>query len=74
MDSQIAAYTLEELQSPALDGLEHDIAKLVSLASPRRKLIQEARAPKGVSYNRAVLKTLLDYFEVDVKKLVATKA
>lgn len=66
-----AEYTLDDLMHPALDDLEHSITELANLASPRRKVHHESRSLPGVSYERSVLKTLIDYFEVDVKKYIA---
>ena len=66
-----AGYTAQDLSSPALQPLEDAIAPLVALISPKRRLYYEERALPGVSFERQVLKTFLDYFEVDVKKLVA---
>lgn len=63
-------YSLEDLQNPALAPLAEHVAEIAALASSSRKVFYEERALPGISYELRVLKTLIDYLEIDVKKYI----
>ena len=64
-------YTLEDLQHDALAPWEAAIKPIVAKAAAHRKLFYEEKSLPGVSLDRRVLKTLIDYLEIDVKALIA---
>ena len=65
-----AGYTIEDLQDPALDKLEAAVSVLLDHASAHRRVYHESRALPGVSIERSVLKVMIDYFEIDVQKII----
>lgn len=69
-----ATYTLAELQSPLLDEMEEHVAYLVDLASPARKVYFEGLAIAGVSYMRRIMKTFIDFLEIDLQAYLENQA
>lgn len=67
---QVAPYTLEQLNNPALDELEKHASVFYANASPKRKLMFEGRATDSLTVQRAVLRTLIDFFEIDVTQVI----
>ena len=66
------AYTFEDLTNPALDGLEKHVDALLNLASPKRKAyFENKKLPNSPTLARSVLRTLIDYFEIDVHAVIA---
>ncbi|RTL07801.1 hypothetical protein EKK58_01250 [Candidatus Dependentiae bacterium] len=66
-----AAYTREQLNHPALDRFEEHARVFYAHASAHRKITFENKADDTLTVERAVLKTLIDFFEIDVEALIA---
>ncbi len=66
-----AAYTREQLNHPALDHLEEHAKVFLANASAHRKLMFEGKADATLTPERAALRTLIDFFEIDVEALIA---
>lgn len=66
-----AAYTREQLNHPALDPFEQHAKIFLEHASAHRKLMFEGKADDTLTVERAVVRTLVDFFEIDVEALIA---
>lgn len=65
-----AAYTREQLNNQALDYLEEHAKVFLTNASAHRKLMFEGKADDTLTPERAALRTLIDFFEIDVEALI----
>jgi len=67
---KLAAYTVLDLRHPALKELQAHATAFFDQASPRQKLFFEGKVRPGMTVPLAVLKVLVDFFEIDVLKLI----
>lgn len=65
-----ALYTEEQLNNPALDSLEEHAKVFLALASAHRKVMFEGKASASMTVERGALKTLIDFFEIDVEAII----
>jgi hypothetical protein len=68
--ARAVSYTVDQLNDSALDKLEAHANEFFNLASPARKLMFENRGNGEITVGRAVLRTLVDFFEIDVIALI----
>lgn len=64
-------YTLEQLNDPALDELTAHATALFEKASASRKLFFEEKVRPGLTVEKAVLKVLVDFLEINVPNTIA---
>lgn len=67
---KLAAYTVDDLRHTALKELQAHATAFFDQASPRQKLFFEGKVRPGMTVSLAVLKVLVDFFEIDVLKLI----
>jgi hypothetical protein len=70
----VETLTASQLNHPALAGLLATATTLLANASPSRKLMFENKANTDYTAELATLRTLVEFFEIDVAELIAQHA
>lgn len=63
-------YTIEDLKSDALAEIVDHVGAIAKYASNGRRNFFESKSIPGLTYNQRVTKLMLDFFEIDVPKLI----